>query len=77
MKKFDFTLVITGLDPSDETLEDRLYKAGCSDALVCVIDGNVELDFTREAESLDQAIKSAEENLTKAGAKVLKTLQVS
>jgi len=39
-------------------IEDLIYDAGCSDALVYSQNGRVYLDFDREADTKDQAIES-------------------
>lgn len=58
----DFTLVIK-MDPLDSNVDDildRLGEAGCKDALVGIgAIGRIALDFSREAASEDDAIRSA------------------
>jgi len=56
MKRYEFTLVLDGVDDQTTTLEDSLYEAGCDDALVNFRSGTVYLDFNREAISLDEAV---------------------
>ena len=70
MSKFDFSLVLSNVDPDDDLLEDRLYQAGCDDALVNVIRGNVVLDFTREAKNFTHAVVSACLDVQKTGATI-------
>ena len=48
-------------------IEDLVYDAGCSDALVYSQNGRVYLDFDREADTKDQAIESALKALQKIG----------
>ena len=48
-------------------IEDLIYDAGCSDALVYSQNGRVYLDFDREADTKDQAIESALRALQKIG----------
>jgi transcriptional regulator with XRE-family HTH domain len=72
MPKFEFTLVITGIDPNDDAFEDRLYEAGCDDALVSVVKGAVVLDFVREAKNFTHAVASAILDARKAGADVVR-----
>jgi hypothetical protein len=62
-----FTLTITGLDFDDT---DRLYEAGCDDALLSMTGGMMQLDFAREAPDLWTALNSAIENVWSAGAAV-------
>lgn len=49
--------------------EDRLFEAGCNDALVCSTNDNIYLEFMREAETLDFAIHSAIQDIERATAK--------
>lgn len=53
---YHFTLVLDGVDKNTLNLEDILYSAGCDDSLINFRNGNVYLDFDREAPSLEQAI---------------------
>lgn len=68
MKKFSFTIFIRDLSSSDICIEDRLFAAGCNDALVCLINDDIYLEFQRTAENLDLAINSAIKDIEKATA---------
>lgn len=70
MKVFEFSIVASGLDPTADDFESRLYEAGCDDATVSFQRGHIILDFARAAESADEAISSAIENVRSAGATV-------
>ncbi|WP_242120528.1 helix-turn-helix transcriptional regulator [Sphingomonas lacusdianchii] len=70
MKMHEFTIIANGLDPRSEDFEARFYNAGCDDALVSFQKGHILIDFSREAESLEDAIASAIENVRGAGANV-------
>ena len=48
-------------------IEDLIYDAGCSDALVYSQNGRVYLDVDREADTKDQAIESALKALQNIG----------
>jgi hypothetical protein len=72
MAHFSFTLHVSGIDSHAERYEDALYEAGCADALIAVIDGNMQLDFDREATSYERAVASAIHNVEKAGGHVVK-----
>lgn len=48
-------------------IEDLIYDAGCSDALVYSQNCRVYLDFDREADTKDQAIESALKALQNIG----------
>ncbi len=69
MKKFNFTISILDLSTSAICIEDRLFEVGCNDALVCSTNGDIYLDFIREAETLDRAIQSAIKDIEMASAK--------
>lgn len=69
MKKFNFTIHIIDLNTSKIGLEDRLYNAGCDDALVCSSNNNFYLEFARESETLELAIESAVKSINDANAK--------
>jgi len=59
MTTYQFTLIVEGPNLQADDLIDRLYEAGCGDALVGRADGVQYLDFDREASSLQDAILSA------------------
>jgi hypothetical protein len=70
MKTFEFSIIASGLDPEADDFESRFYDHGCDDALVGVSKGRIIIDFTREAETIEDAIASAVENVKTAGATV-------
>jgi hypothetical protein len=70
MKKYEFSIIASGLDPQAEDFETRFYNAGCDDATISFQKGHIIVDFTREADSVDAAICSAVECVEKAGAHV-------
>lgn len=67
--EFEFTLALT-LTADDSDVDDfieRLGAAGCTDALVGIGQaGRIALNFSREAESAAQAIRSALEDVERA-----------
>lgn len=63
-KIYSFTMVLDTFTNTTGGLEDKLYKAGCDDALLYFMNNTVHLDFDREAESLEQAIETAIENIS-------------
>lgn len=67
MELYNFTLTLSGVQMETEGLADALYINGCDDALICYYGSSVYVEFDREAESLDQAIKSAIDNIETAG----------
>lgn len=58
-KIHEFTLVLEGVNDNTPHLEDRLFEAGCSDALINFRNGTVYLDFSRQEQSFEAAIFSA------------------
>ncbi len=71
MKTYHFTIVIRDARFDMDDLEDRLFEAGCDDALICSYNNTVYLEFDRESVSAEQAMKSAIENIKSAGFKEL------
>ncbi|HEJ7033281.1 TPA: DNA-binding protein [Serratia marcescens] len=67
MALYNFTLTLSGVTYETEGLEDALYESGCGDALICAYGNSVYVEFDREADSLDEAISSAVENIESAG----------
>jgi hypothetical protein len=67
MTKYDFSIILAGPFESPEDLADRLFAAGCDDATPGACAGVVSVDFAREAESLESAIRSAIADIQKAG----------
>lgn len=70
MKKYEFSIIASGLNPEAEDFEQRFFDAGCDDATVSFQKGHIIVDFAREAESVSNAIASAVTNVQKAGATV-------
>ena len=72
MKMHEFCIIASGPDPEADDFETRFFDAGCDDATVSFQKGHIIVDFTREAESLEDAIASAIEAVRKAGANVMR-----
>lgn len=70
MKTYEFSIIASGLDPLADDFEVRFYNAGCNDALVAFQKGRIIIDFARPADSVQQAISSAVDDVRRAGAKV-------
>jgi hypothetical protein len=64
-----FALSVSGIDPIGD-YADRLCRAGCSDTLVAIIGGKLYLDFDREGVSFDAAVRSAQQDVERAGGHV-------
>ena len=67
MTKYEFTLILKGRLALTEQSADKLFEAGCSDGPPGTGNGVFSIDFHREANSLQQAISSAIENVKSAG----------
>jgi hypothetical protein len=66
-KTWDFTLVLKGVSDLTDDLADALFEAGCDDATHSMVGGKPLLDFSREAESLEEAVLTALEDIRRAG----------
>lgn len=71
MRTHRFSIALDALDPDSDDFEDKLFEAGCDDALVTYRRGVVLLEFAREAKSVAHAIISAVEDVKTAGGRVL------
>jgi len=70
MTKYEFTLILKGPLELTEDIADELFEAGCDDGTPGTCEGVFSIDFHREAESLEQAIRSAIGNVKTAGYQV-------
>lgn len=70
----EFTLILRGITPGTEGIEEKLFEAGCDDATLAFRMGRPVLTFCRSAPSLKEAILSAIADVRKAniGAEVLR-----
>ena len=59
MRIWEFTLIIEGVDAQGSETLDALFEAGCDDALVGRTNDIQHIDFSREAQSLTDAVLSA------------------
>ena len=69
MKTHSFTFYLTA---EDVTAEDcsSLYESGCDDGTIVSRSGQTMIHFDRDAESLEDAIRSAVRDVQKAGFEV-------
>ena len=67
MAKYEFTLVLSGSPELSEDLAEKLFAAGCDDGTPGVCNGVFSIDFHREAQSLEEAIRSAIKNVKSVG----------
>jgi len=66
MTTYEFSIVLKAGEITNKDC-DALYKAGCDDGTVVTRDGVTYITFDREAESLEDAIRSATANVRAAG----------
>lgn len=69
MTAYDFSLAFSLPDSGTEAEQylDALFEAGCDDAVIGIGErGTIGLDFSREAESAEEAIQSAITNVQAA-----------
>lgn len=67
MRDYHFVLWLDDAGSAAEAIEDRLYEAGCDDALYGAYFGRSFLEFDRTAETLLDAVVSALEAVHRAG----------
>jgi hypothetical protein len=67
MAKYEFTLILKGSPELTEEMADALYEAGCDDGTPGTCNGVFSIDFHREADSLESALRSAIANVKSAG----------
>jgi hypothetical protein len=70
MSCYDFVVVLKGLHVIDDDLAEVLYEAGCDDGSPFSSNGVAAIGFSREADSLESAIRSAVADVQKAGCTV-------
>ena len=67
MPLFDFQLVLGDVGAMTEGIADALFEAGCDDGTAFSSQGVAAVGFSREAESLEDAVRSAITDVNKAG----------
>src|SRR6185295_11642859 len=70
MTKYEFTLILKGDQELTEEIADSLYDAGCDDGTPGTCDGVFSIDFHRQSDSLETALRSAIANVKSAGYEV-------
>lgn len=70
MHKYNFTLILAESLELTDGLADALFEAGCDDGTPGTCNGVFSIDFHRQAASLEEAIRSAIENVRTAGYEV-------
>lgn len=64
---YEFTVVVAGTPELTDALADRLYEVGADDCSPGVCNQVLSIGFSREDESLEQAIRSAIAHVQAAG----------
>lgn len=72
MPIYEFSIIANGVDPTADDFESCFYEAGCDDATISFQRGVIILDFARPAETFEDALSSAIEQVTKVGARVIR-----
>lgn len=67
MNEHHFTAILSGVSEVTESAANALYEAGCDDGTFCARDGIAYVHFNRDADSLDEAIQSAIDDIRSAG----------
>ena len=67
MQTYTFTVILRDQSEMTEELAEALAAAGCDDGLAGSSNGVAAVIFDREAESLEQAVRSAVADVQKAG----------
>jgi hypothetical protein len=67
MPTFEFQIVLGNAASMTEEISNRLYDAGCDDGTAFSSDGVAAVGFSREANSLEDAVRSAIADVNKAG----------
>jgi hypothetical protein len=70
VKLYEFTLVLAKDTELTEELADQLFEVGCDDGSPGMSCGVVYINFHREADCLESAIRSAVADVQKAGCMV-------
>ena len=67
MFKYEFTLILAKPDELTDDLAEALFAAGCDDSSPGSCNGVVSIDFHRESDSLENAIRSAIAQVNQVG----------
>jgi hypothetical protein len=70
MNTYEFVVTLANGTEHTDALVEALYEAGCDDGSVWSSAGVVQIGFTRQADSLESAIRSAIADVQKAGCAV-------
>lgn len=66
-QQYEFTIIVAGEPELTDALADRLFEVGADDCTPSVCGRVMSIGFCREADSLEQAIRSAIAHVQAAG----------
>ena len=72
MHQYDFTLIFVDSPELTPYLADALFAAGCDDGTPGTANGAFCIDFHRKAATLEEAVRSAIENVRTAGYEIVR-----
>jgi hypothetical protein len=67
MQTFEFQVILGDVDVATGAMAEALYEAGCDDGTLFSSAGEAAIGFSREASSLEEAVRSAIADVTRAG----------
>ncbi|MCH8828018.1 MAG: hypothetical protein IID45_00415, partial [Planctomycetes bacterium] len=67
MPKFEFEIILSGETEMTENISNALFAAGCDDGTPFSSEGVAAVGFSREADSLKEAVRSAIADVQKSG----------
>ena len=67
MSVYDFQLVLGNVSVMSDNVADALFEAGCDDGTPFSSQGVAGVGFSRQADSLEEAVRSAIADVGKAG----------
>jgi hypothetical protein len=70
VKTYEFVVTLAEGTEHSDALVEALYRAGCDDGSVWSCAGVVQIGFSRQADSLEAAIRSAITDVQKVGCTV-------
>jgi hypothetical protein len=70
MKTFEFTIILENLAEVTTDTANALFEAGCADGTFSSSEGQAQVQFDREAKTLEAAVESAIAQVRAAGLEV-------
>ncbi len=67
MATYEFQLILGNVTAMSDQIADALFEAGCDDGTPFSSQGTAVIGFSREAASMEEAIRSAIADVNKAG----------